>query len=141
MKSNSHQFFLLADWNILSNDVVKSVAAYCPTSEEELITLGVLGEAKRKEYGDRLIKAILRFMKMHDIPVEYVLSKRPAKRAKLESKEDDKPAASKNEAKEVIMIDVDDGEDEFDEFDTGIDFNAIEIPDADPAKKSLYFGK
>ena len=132
------------DWNILSNDVVKSVASYCPTSEEELITLGVLGEAKRKEYGERLIQAIKRFLAMKEISLEHIKSKRPVKRAKLGIQENSKPSASKKQSNEVIMID--DPDDEFDEFDTGIDFTAIDIPDASstsilPAKKSHYFGK
>lgn len=107
-----------------------------------MITLGLLGEAKRKEYGERLINAIQRFLKKNDISLEYVRSKRPVKRAKVDSKEDCKPAASKKNSNEVIMIDDDDDEDE---FDTGIDFAAIEMPDApsasDSAKKSHYFGK
>ena len=132
-----------ADWNILSNDVVKSVASYCPTSEEELVTLGVLGEAKRKEYGPRLIRAIQRFLAKKEIPVEFVRSKRPVKRPKLEGKEINNPAAATNQSKEVITID--DQDDEFDEFDTGIDFDAIEIPDVSTAssvaEKSHYFRK
>lgn len=123
--------------------MVKSIASYCPTSEEELITLGVLGEAKRKEYGERLIQAIQRFLGMKNISVEHIRSKRPVKRAKLGSTETSKPSAPKKQNNEVIMID--DQDDEFDEFDTGIDFDAIEIPDASsaskPAKKSHYFGK
>lgn len=108
-----------------------------------MVTLGVLGEAKRKEYGERLIQKILRFLAMKDISVEYVRSKRPVKRAKVATKESSIPSAAKKQSKEVITID--DQDDEFDEFDTGIDFTAIEIPDASstsiPAKKSHYFGK
>merc|ERR1711935_346728 len=103
-----------------------------------------MGEAKMKEYGGRLATLIQRFLKKHAISVEYVRSKRPAKRAKLGAKESDhKPQASEKTGKEIIMID--DQDDEFDEFDTGIDFSAIQMPESSStsgsAKKSQYFGR
>jgi hypothetical protein len=61
------------------------------------------------------------------------LNERPVKRAKT----DDTTSKAKSDCKKpVIQIDADD-----DEFDNGIDFGVIEIPDSTPsvADKSKFF--
>eukprot|EP00980_Cylindrotheca_fusiformis_P018945 scaffold6331_cov195-Cylindrotheca_fusiformis.AAC.9 len=130
-------------WNILSVDVIKSVAHFVPISLEELGALGVLGEAKMKEYGERLVKIVLSCLENElGLDKDYVKSKRPVKRPKTAERVPAAPTtATTNSSPDVIMID---DNDEFDEFDTGIDFNAIEIPsgvaESNVPNKSPHFG-
>jgi superfamily II DNA helicase RecQ len=133
--------FRSLDWNILSNDVVKSVAYFVPTSLDELSALGVLGVAKLKEYGERLVKIVIACLVNElGLDVDFVQRQRPVKRAKVPAKDTSGvPAGAQN----IITID-DDEYDEFDEFGSGIDFSAIVIPShsaASSAKnKSRHFG-
>lgn len=124
--------------------MIKSVAHFVPTSLEELSALGVLGEAKLKEYGERLVKIVLRCLENElGLDVDFVKSKRPVKRAKVAARQGSgvTVVSKKKEGPDVIMID---DNDEFDEFDTGIDFTAIEIPariaGSSTKIKSRHFG-
>lgn len=95
-----------------------------------------------KEYGDRLVRHITKFVK--DENVEELLNKRPAKRAKTSEpgssdllsrakpKQTEKGQSTKT-SREVIELDDDD------EFHTDIDFSAIELQNVPSEVKSPYF--
>jgi hypothetical protein len=123
---------LLLDWNIMSTDDIKIIADHVPTTVEELTALGVLGENKVAEYGDRIIDAVCRFVASKNLQ-EFVDQRRPLKRPKTadSASSDSKPSA--------IVIEIDDD----DEFDVPeIDFSAISIPgevSSKSAGKSPYF--
>jgi superfamily II DNA helicase RecQ len=119
-------------WNILSNPAVKQVALSAPTTVEELRAMSVVGENVIKEYGDQLVRAVNRFIEENNL--ESYVAQRPPKRLKTG------PSSSEKAGKETND----------DEFDSGIDFSAIEIPgetiDAAPsgdsqsvARKSRFF--
>jgi hypothetical protein len=124
--SNHSSSFL--DWNILSGEQVKSVAALAPTTVEELSSEGVMGEQKIKEYGPRLVKAVNNYIQNHNLQ-EYI-AKRPLKRPKSsESATGSAPVANKGrpaaQAKPTssnnpIILDDED------EFGADIDFSDFE---------------
>jgi len=128
----NHVFY----WNILSADNMKSIAAEAPTTIEELQAIGTLGENIIKDYGDRLVRNIKAFIEQESLG-ECIKNRRPPKRPKV----DTGPAATNKSNSLVDLMDEDD------EFDAGIDFSAIKMPDAKPAakgtgkpkKKSPYF--
>jgi ribonuclease D len=124
----------------MTGKAMSTVASQAPTTLEDLNAVGVLGENVVKEYGERLVKNIKAFVELENL--QKYIDRRPPKRPKtdesteLHSVTSKKPTTSKAPARSAV-IDVD-GEDE---FDAGIDFNAIEIPDTkDSARKSHYFG-
>jgi len=51
----------------MSNKVIKTISAQCPTTLEELKTVDGLGEAKFREYGERLVKNIANFVETEDL--------------------------------------------------------------------------
>ena len=114
-------------------------------TKEDLAAMGVLGENKLEEYGDRLIRQITAFVKKENL-TEYVKSRPNSKRAKqadgtaAEKKilEEKQPAKTGSHVKkEIIEID-DEDDDEFDDCD--IDFAAIELPKVPSTQsKSSYF--
>jgi hypothetical protein len=133
------------------------VAYFVPISLEELSALGVLGEAKMKEYGQRLLRIVIACLENElGLDVDFVKRKRPVKRAKVPAKDTSGvPAgAQKRTSPDIIMIDDDGdevnicgniyGDDDVDEFDTGIDFSAIKIPShsavSSAKNKSRHFG-
>jgi hypothetical protein len=121
------------DWHILSDSTIKTIAAYAPTTKEQLASMGLLGEEKIKVYGERLVRLITHYIELNGLS-EYV-ENRPGKR----KAEDDsgsskfaavvvKPSAStarvgKSKARKAI-IEISD--DEFGGDD--IDFEALDIP-------------
>jgi bloom syndrome protein len=123
-------------WHILSNENMKTVAAQAPTNIEDLKAIGVLGENIVKDYGDRLVRNIGKFIEQEDL--EDYVNRRPPKRPKV--------AGSTSKTTDVVDL-----MDEDDEFDAGIDFEAIPIgnpyanakpaakPSGKPKKKSPYF--
>jgi ribonuclease D len=124
----------------MTGKAMSTVASQAPTTLEDLNAVGVLGENVVKEYGERLVKNIKAFVELENL--QKYIDRRPPKRPRrdesteLHSATAKKPVASKAPPGSVV-IDVDDE----DEFDVGIDFNAIEIPNTnDSAKKSHYFG-
>jgi hypothetical protein len=135
------------DWNILSTDVIRNIAASVPTSVEDLSESGVLGDQKLKEYGERLVKQIKKFVE--DNQLEDFLSKRPLKRAKIVSEQHGPSSTSSGPKKKhsstakktssTIVIELDDDDD--DEFAADIDFSAIDLPSGSSSSKakSPYF--
>jgi len=132
-------------WNIMSNTAMGTIASQVPLSVEELNDLSVLGENVVKEYGDRLIKNINSFVTQNNLQ-KYTRNKR----CKVDTGEVQKApqsstiaisnsAATKNNTSMITDSD--------DDFDMGIDFSSIEIPDGPiPAPKTLsrkssYFQK
>jgi len=122
-------------WHILSDSVIKSIAAYAPTTEDELASMGLLGEQILTNYGPRLVRLIKHFIDTNNLSEHLV--NRPVPKRKAETSSESKtpavavkPAASasragKPKARKVIQIDSDDS----DEFGGGdIDFDAIDIP-------------
>lgn len=96
--------------------------------------MGVMGEEKMKEYGGRLVRVIKQFVEANGLE-EYVAN-RPGKRTRDDASCPTKASAvvvpstssacragNAKARKAVIEIDDDD-----DEFETDIDFAAIEIP-------------
>jgi hypothetical protein len=134
------------DWNILSTDVIRNIAASVPTSVEDLSESGVLGDQKLKEYGERLVKQIKKFVE--DNQLEDYLSNRPLKRAKIVSEKHGPSSTSSTPKKKqesstakskTIVIELDDDDD--DEFAADIDFSAIDLPSGSSSSKakSPYF--
>lgn len=85
---------------------------------EELHDLGILGENKEKEYGERLVKNITSFVQMNNLG-EYI-DRHASKRRKIT------PPSSEIATKRAADTDVVDMTD--DEFDAGINFDEIELP-------------
>jgi hypothetical protein len=87
LKANLNFAFRSLDWNILSVGTIKSVAYFVPTSLEELVALGVLGEVKLKEYGERMVKIVISCLENElGLDVDFVKRKRQVKRAKVPAK-------------------------------------------------------
>ena len=96
---------------------IKKIAWTVPTTNEELTGLGVLGENIIKEYGERLLRAINNFGEKEEL-VQHVSRKQPAKKVKVDAngaKSNSRPKANQHA-------------ESFDEFDTDVDFSAIDIP-------------
>lgn len=105
---------------------MKSVAAQVPTSLEELAAIGVLGENLIKVYGERLIENIQNFVQTEGLE-ELLQNSRPAKRTKTASTEGAVAVPAAGKSSKVVEIVSDD-----DEFDSGIDFSAIELSESKP---------
>ena len=129
----------------MSNTAMGTIASQVPLSVEELNDLSVLGENVVKEYGDRLIKNINSFVTQNNLQ-KYTSNKR----CKVDTGEEQKApqssslaisnsAATKNNTSMITDSD--------DDFDMGIDFSSIEIPDGpipapkSTSNKSSYFQK
>ncbi|KAL7568679.1 hypothetical protein ACA910_021677 [Epithemia clementina (nom. ined.)] len=115
-------------WNILSNDAMKSIASQTPTTIEDLKAIGSLGENIVKEYGERIVRVVKTFVESHGLQ-EYL--NRPAKRAKT-------GISHLKISNPNVKVDK---EDDPDEYDAGIDFEVIEIPDSgrSAAENSKFF--
>ena len=96
---------------------IKKIAWTVPTTNEELTGLGVLGENIIKEYGERLLRAIYNFVEKEEL-VELVSQKQPAKKVKVVA------SGAKLNTRPKANVHVE----SFDEFDTDVDFSAIDIP-------------
>ena len=118
-------------WNIMSNSAMKSIAEQVPMTIEDLTGTVALGENIIKEYGERIVKVVRNFVASNDL--ESYLSRRPAKRAKI-AEPKNLPPLEKN------RIQIQDDDDSEDEFDTGIDFSAIDCElDKTVQNKSKFF--
>ncbi len=132
----SHDFTLFdfLDWHILTDQTIKSIAEFAPTTEDELASMGVMGEEKMKEYGGRLVRVIRQFVEANGL--EDYVANRPGKRARdddtgsakvtavvVRSTSSRSRAGQPKAQKAIIEIDDDD-----DEFETDIDFANIDIP-------------
>ena len=119
-------------WHILSNDAMKRIAAQPPTTLEELKATGDLGENILLEYGERLVRIVKNFIETRGLE-EYL--NRPVKRAKTN---DSKTA---QQPKPNGSLDSKNTKDPTDEYDDGIDFKVIEIPDStrSVAESSKFF--
>ena len=102
----------------MSNNAMSSLAAKAPTSKEELHEMEILGENIEKEYGERLVKSIKSFIQQNNL--DHLIENRKSKRQKIESTPD---SFTQNGETKVEIVDI------TDEFDAGIDFSAIEIPE------------
>lgn len=117
-----------ADWHIISHDATAAICNEVPTTVAELNALGVLGENVVKEYGERLVKNINAFIATENL--KSYIDKRPPKRPKTSDSKDrtTKGSSTITRKSTAIVAIPTNGEDEFDEFDTGIDFGAIALP-------------
>jgi hypothetical protein len=113
---------------------MKTIAAQVPMTIEELKALGLLGENIIKEYGERIVKVVSSYVAQENL--EEYINRRPTKRAKLDS-----AGASSATAKKPAVVVLDDSDESRDEFDDGIDYSAIEIPDLKPAAEATKHKK
>lgn len=88
-------------WNIMPPAARKSIASAVPMDVEELRGLGVLGENRVAEYGERIIAAVKTFVEKKGL-WDHLESRRPSKRVKV----DDAAEGSVKEADDGIA-DVD----------------------------------
>ncbi|KAL7532408.1 hypothetical protein ACHAXR_004611 [Thalassiosira sp. AJA248-18] len=102
-------------WNILSNPKIANVATQVPTTIEELSKCEI-PQMFQKQYGERLVKNINSYIEQEKLQ-QYV-ENRPKKKQKTAVDE------SKPESNPILI----DSDNEFDEFDDGVDYSAIEIP-------------
>lgn len=123
----------------MNGATMTAVASQVPTTVEELHSISGLGENVIKEYGERLVKNIKAFVELEGLQ-EY-LDKRPKKRPRTDPPAGKVKSTSANTKKRaapnaasIIDVDADD-----DEFDVGIDFSAIDIPNSSSSGKSPYF--
>ena len=94
---------------------IKKIAWTVPTSNEELTSLGVLGENIIKEYGERLLRAINNFVEKEGL-TDIISQKQNSKKAKIVVDEGAKIGSISN----VYPVD---------EFETDdFDYTVIEIP-------------
>jgi len=119
----------------MQDQTIKKVAAFAPTTKEDLAASGLLGEQIMEEYGARLTKVVRQFVEKNGL--EDYIANRPNKR----SRADDSSNAPKVPAvvvqssstvragnakarKAVIEIDSDD-----DEFGTeDFDYSKVYVP-------------
>jgi hypothetical protein len=119
----------------MTNDAVKSVAAQVPMSVEELTAIGVLGENVIKVYGERLIESIQNFVKSEALE-DFVQKRRPAKRTKTAPLANASEVARAVDKPNVVVEIVSDD----DEFDSGIDFGAIDFSDVKQSSNAIKGG-
>ena len=88
-----------------------------------------------KEYGERLVKNIKAYIDQENLQVHIEKHKGRKRHLPSESASNSGsgPSAKKVMSKNVLPVQNDD------EFDIGIDFSSIEIPDAPMNNKSSYF--
>ena len=108
-------------WNILSNDVMKTIAAEVPMSLSALTAIGCLGENILKVYGERIVKIVASYIVQEGLE-QYVKSQDESQPPKKKSKVD-LPA----NATSVVDLKDDDDDDDA-EFAVDIDFSKIESP-------------
>jgi bloom syndrome protein len=103
-------------WNILSNDVMKTIAAEVPMTLSALKSIGCLGENIIKEYGERIVKIVSSYITQEGLE-EYIKQRDdqlPNKKSKID------PSTSTSE-----IVDLNDVNDE---FEIGIDLSTIDSP-------------
>jgi len=128
-------------WNIMNQHAMVTIASQVPLSIDELNDLAVIGENVVKEYGDRLIKNINAFVEQNQL--EKYISGKSRKRQKGEEPKSTSATPKQSSfsvSKSPSQTNVDTSFD--DEFDVGIDFSQIDIPDSRVnTKQSSYFKK
>ena len=125
----------------MNGETMTTLASQAPMTVEELHFIGGLGENVIKEYGERLVKNIKAFVQFENLH-EYI-AKRPKKRPRVEESTGKTKSVSSELKKHAVpkpasIIELNEDDDE---FDVGIDFNAIEIPNdkGSSSSKSPYF--
>jgi bloom syndrome protein len=119
-------------WHILSNNSMKSIASQLPTTVEELKGMGELGENIVEVYGERLVRVVKAFVETKGLE-EYLKKKPPSKKHKVtESSRNGTDGVVNNVAmNQSSIVHVLD-----DEFDAGIDFAMIDLPDSSAGSDS-----
>lgn len=115
-KTDSFFSIDFSDWNILTGEDVKTIANNAPTTIEDLKALGILGEKKLEEYGSRIVKPIKLFVEKEGLEDQLQRQRRNA------GMSSGKNSSRNKTSEEVIEIADDD-----DEFETGIDYSAIDL--------------
>ena len=109
-------------WNILSNDVMKTIAAEVPMSLSALTAIGCLGENILKVYGERIVKIVSSYVTQegleHHVKTRDESQAPPKKKSKVDSS---------THATKLVDLDDDDDDDDF-EFGIDIDLSKIESP-------------
>jgi hypothetical protein len=105
-------------WNILSNDVMKTIAAEVPMTLAALKSIGCLGENRIKVYGERIIKIVSSYVTQEGLEehIKQRGSQPPNKKSKVDS------------STSTIKIPVVDLNEVDDEFDVDIDLSLIDSP-------------
>jgi superfamily II DNA helicase RecQ len=122
-------------WNILSNDVMKTIAAEVPMTMSALTAIGCLGENILKVYGERIVKIVSSYVTQEGL--EHYVKHRDESQAPPKKKS--KVDSSTNAIKVVdLNIDNDDDDDEDDdaEFGIDVDLSKIESPSEEVAVMS-----
>ena len=122
-------------WNILSNDVMKTIAAEVPMTLSALTAIGCLGENILKVYGERIVKIVSSYVTQEGLE-QYVKDRDETQPPKKKSRVDSSTTATK-----VVNVKDDDNDDDS-EFEVDIDLSKIESPsDAMPAPSRKKVGK
>jgi bloom syndrome protein len=124
-------------WNILSNNTMKAIASRRPRTIEELKDVGGLGENIISEYGDRIVKVVVSYINQNGLDDMTRATKRP--KIPSDSDSTNQRTATNNLSSNIVEI-----SDKDDEFDAGIDFSTIELPEiggtsTTGSSKSPYF--
>ena len=137
-------------WHIMTNKVIKTVAAQCPTTLEELKAVDGLGEQKFKEYGARLIRIINAFVETENLQ-EHLAKKRDAQPVKKRKASARQSATVADKGNKVAKLNVpsrnnlDTFNDDDDEFPLDFDLTGLVLPGDQPTpmedanNKSKYF--
>lgn len=102
----------------MGRDIIVTIAKRVPTTVEELSELG-LAENIEKEYGERLIKNVNAFVEMNNLH-KYIEKKRALRNVSKRQRVGNSPKRSSS--RDPVVVDI------TDEFDNGIDYNAIDLP-------------
>jgi bloom syndrome protein len=119
-------------WNILSNDVMKTIAAEVPMTLSALTAIGCLGENILKVYGERIVKIVSAYVTQEGLEGyirDNAMAQPPNKKSRTESHFTDTSNV-------VDLLDDND-----DEFDNDIDFSKIESPTDATATSRSKVGK
>lgn len=120
----------------MTDQTIKKVAKYAPTTKEELVASRLLGEKIMDDYGDRLVKLIKQFVLTNDLQGYIDANRSSGKRTRLDDDDDDDSVSAKVSAVVVqsssivragkakarkAIIESDEEDDEFatDDFDYG----------------------
>ena len=136
------------DWHIMTNKVIQTVAAQCPTTLEDLKAVDGLGEQKFKEYGGRLIRIINAFVEAENLQehLDKKKSAQPARKRKASDPQSGSGTSAGTKAPKLKasstnnLAAIDDDDD--DEFPLDFDLGDIVLPGDKPtvdASKSNYF--
>ena len=142
-----HRIHQKIDWHIMTNNVIQTVAAQCPTTLEELKAVDGLGVQKFKEYGERLIRIINAFVDAEGLE-EHLAKKKSAQPARKRKASDPQSAAAAGAGAKAAKLkpasqnNLAAINDANDEFPLDFDLGDIVLPGDKPtvhASKSNYF--